>query len=151
RFVRRLVRDETVAQEIVQDVVVAVLSSYERIAREWADRFVFRCLRHQVISHWRRERRPRPQVPPPPEEPAPDDALAFTELLRSAMNVMTGEERRVVAAWWDAKGDRQAAMQYLGLPESPGKASPAYDAVLHRARHKLSAVLGPHRRLSDRV
>lgn len=141
RFVWRMARSPAAAEDITQDVFVALLRSPDRFdpARATLRAFLVGIARNLVLKHWRAEHR---------FEPLDDDEIAEpSDLGRGDLGEMVGQ---AVGALGPLQREVVILAEYEGL--TLAEIARAVDADigtvksrLHRARENLRRLLAPLR------
>jgi len=147
RFVWRMARSPAAAEDITQDVFIAVLRSPERFdpARGTQRAFLLGIARNLVLKHWRAEHR---------FEPLDDDVTARDNAVASPFDLGQGDVGEMVGRAVGALGPLQREVvilaEYEGL--TLAEVARAVDADvgtvksrLHRARENLRRMLAPLR------
>jgi RNA polymerase sigma-70 factor (ECF subfamily) len=148
RFVWRMARSPAAAEDITQDVFIAVLRSPERFdpARGTQRAFLLGIARNLVLKHWRAEHR---------FEPLDDDVTALDNAVAVPFDLGHGDVGEMVGRAVGALGVLQREVvilaEYEGL--TLAEIARAVDADvgtvksrLHRARENLRRMLAPLRR-----
>jgi hypothetical protein len=136
---RSRLRNRQDAENIVQEVIVKCLPRRWRLRRDTVDRYILRSLNNEIVSFFRRHRMNEPLPEQLPARVSPAHHASREELWRLFERYtgrLTDLEFRAMTAWWSAEGDRQVALQLLGLP-AQSKSCSEFDGALHRARRKM--------------
>lgn len=148
RFVWRMARSPSAADDITQDVFVALLRSPERFdpARGTLRALLLGIARNLVLKHWRAEHR---------FEPLDDEAAAVETAVAAPFDLGRGDIGEMVGRAVGALGPLQrevvilAEYEGLTLAEIAGAVDADVGTVksrLHRARENLRRMLAPLRR-----
>lgn len=138
RFLRRRVADQAAAEDLLQDVFVAIqarradLRDRERIAG-----WVFRIARNRLIDHYRAQRQLAPLSPDlPAETPAePDAAAALSPCLAAMVRDLPPDYRSAIELTAYDGVSQQSLGERLGISPSGARAR------VQRARAQLKARL----------
>ena len=138
RFIRRRVADPAAAEDLLQDVFVAIQSRRADLRdRERIAGWVFRIARNRLIDHYRAQ---RPLAPLSPDLPAeapdePDAAAALGPCLAAMVRDLPPDYRSAIELTSYAGVSQQALGERLGISPSGARAR------VQRARAQLKARL----------
>jgi RNA polymerase sigma-70 factor (ECF subfamily) len=138
RFIRRRVGDQATAEDLLQDVFVAIQARREDLRdQERVAAWVYRIARNRVVDHYRAQRQLAPLSPQLAAEPAeaPDAAAALAPCLGAMVRDLPPDYRSAIELTAYAGVSQQALSQRLGMSFSGTKAR------VQRARQRLKARL----------
>lgn len=138
RFIRRRVSDQSTAEDLLQDVFVAIQARREDLRdRERIAGWVFRIARNRVIDHYRAQRQLAPLSPDLAAETAddPGPAAALSPCLAAMVRDLPPDYRSAIELTAYDGVSQQALGERLGISSSGARAR------VQRARARLKARL----------
>lgn len=122
RFALTILRARHLAEEVVQETMVAVWKGAQRFrGASKVSTWVFGIARNQALGLLRKESRAAREVLPPLVEPDPADAIGRQQRVLAALDTLPEEHRAVVfLAFYEGLPYREIATA-LGIPEGTVK------------------------------
>ena len=139
-YILRMIRNREDAEDITQEVFLAVYGKYDSIAPEARDSYLFRAAYNRAVNFARRRGRD-PEVQqsetaePSVEDTPQDTSDGRNDTIRAAMARLNDNERAAV----DMK--YYQAMSYKDIADVLGISPAAVDSLLIRARRKLKKII----------
>lgn len=146
RYATRLVRDETAAQDVVQEVFIKLFQAWDgqQKASPRLRGWLYRVAHNQAVDHIRKQSRYRNMLDQHADEPSaekshsPSESITSTERLQHVMahiDRLTGVERQVLLL------RLEEGLSYKEIAEVTDRSTGNVGKVLHHAVHKISKEL----------